>query len=335
MNLFWLETKKILKTPAIIMSVIICAVFNLSLFFAYGISPLEIAEPENVFEGYSTEYIAQAYISGFGLGGSIADNMSEKYIALQSVVEQKAQDGDSFGQYTYWQHRDIFGAMMQYLLIESVIIAALIMLLILGHEHINHTDLTVYSSKTGRTITQYKLAAALTATLGAFVVLTLVTTLPMFIVYPDLWSHNISSAFNYLSDYYTGVRPFATWHSFTVMEYLQAVVAVSTGIVLCFSLSAYIIGTSIRNSYIGFVVIVLITMCCLFVAVMLPHNNYIVFLLTYTPIWLTLQLPMWFTDGGMNYLWRNFETWGTVVSLGILSAISVLSSYRFKRRDIL
>jgi hypothetical protein len=67
----------------------------------------------------------------------------------------------------------------------------------------------------------------------------------------------------------------------------------------------------------------------------LPNNLYAKFLFNYLPIWLSVKLPIWFTDGGVDILWRNFETWGTCVSLGILSLGAVAMGKRFKRRDIL
>jgi hypothetical protein len=150
----------------------------------------------------------------------------------------------------------------------------------------------------------------------------------------DLWNYNVSSEFNYIKDIIAGIRPFATWHSFTVLEYLLAVTFVSFGVVLCFSLAAFIVGATIRNSYMGFLVIFIGTMFLVFLPMILPNHNLFKFAFVYSPIWLSLKLPVWFTDGGMDILWRNFEIWGLSISFLILSLGLVLATYRFERRDI-
>jgi hypothetical protein len=334
MRLFWLEVKKVVTSPAIWGFMCICIAFNMFNIIGYATDWRETHEPTNVFEGYETDYIAEAYIKALGLESRFAETMRNKYSALQPVVEQKAQDGDSLGQYTEWQHSVIFGT-VRAILFEGIAVAVLIMLLTLGYENISHTEQNVYASKIGRRVVWHKMAAGLSITMAGFALLVLTAFIPLHIIYGDLWHFNISSGFNFIRDFITGFRPFATWNSFTVLEYFWAVIGISAGIVLCFSLAAFVVGATIRNSYIGFIIIFLGTMAFVFIPMIMPNGNYISFLFTYAPIWLVLNLPAWFTDGGVNALWRNFETWGTIMSVIILLSGSVLSAYKHKRRDIL
>lgn len=335
MALYWHETKKLLTSAVVLGFVALCLAFNMLSILGNGAVAREIATPSNVFEGYQTAYISEAYINALGLSGRIAEAMGEKYESLQPVIEQKAQDGDSFGQYTYEQHRNIFDGTMKPLLFEGIIISIIVMLLALGNENINRTEQIVFSSKIGRRIIWHKFKAAVLVTLIAFALLVFITLAIIVHRYAEVLNDNVSSGFNYIGDLITGARPFATWHSFTVFEYLLAVIGISTGIVLCFSLAAFVIGTTIHNSYIGFIVLFLGTMFFISCPMILPNNSYIKYAFMHTPICLSIKLPLWFTDGGADILSQHFETWGVCISLVILISGAFLAANAHKRRDIL
>ncbi|MDR0220494.1 MAG: hypothetical protein LBI54_03700 [Lachnospiraceae bacterium] len=335
MEILQLELKKIITAPAIWAFVILCAIFNLFVFFGDGTYAPETAEPPNVFAGYQTESIAETYIRVLNFDGRIAAATRKKYAALQPVIEQKAQGGDSLGQYTYWQHRSIFADTLKAVLYEGGILAALIMLLALGYENASRTEQCIYAAKTGRAIVWHKLAAALLAAQGCYAIIALTSIITIYSSYRDIWRENVSSAANFIQDYYAGSRPFATWHSFTVGGYLWAVVGIAAGIVVCFSLLAFAVGTASRNSYAGFMVLFMIVVSCVFIPWVMPNNNYLAFAFTYTPVLLSMKLPLWFTDGGADVLGRNFETWGLVISLAALSAIAFFAVCKLKRRDII
>lgn len=329
-----LEIKKIISSAAVLGFVVLCLAFNLLTIYEGGTTMQETSAPINVFEGYQTAYIAEGYIDSVQPNDKIAENMREKYAALQPIVEKKAQNGDSLGQYTYEQHRNLFQNVMRSLLMEGIIITILVVLLSLGNENFNRTEQIIYSSKVGRRIVWRKFAAAVVVALGAYGGLTTITLAMNFNNYCRILNNNISSCCNVIKDIIIGERPFTTWHSFTVQQYLWAVIGVSVGIIMCFSLVAFVIGTTIRNSYIGFLTIFLCTVFFISFPLVLPNNAYIKFVFVYTPIWLSVKLPLWFTDGGVDVLWRNFETWGTCISFIVLSIIAVLAVNRMKRRDI-
>jgi hypothetical protein len=62
---------------------------------------------------------------------------------------------------TYNLHKSLFRDVLGRFLIEGMIIALLVLLHIFGYERSHNTELTVYSSKTGRGIVRHKLAAAI------------------------------------------------------------------------------------------------------------------------------------------------------------------------------
>jgi hypothetical protein len=378
MEIYGLELKKILLSPMLLVLLALCFGFNLLIilpdayYFSYAdyvadasrttgyrlgtefdakTAELEPGETRDyfeedttgktdIFDGYDTAYIAEAYISRLGLSGYAAGAMRDKYAALQSAVDSKAASDESLTLYfasdTVYEHRQLYQNTMGFLLLECAIIAALIMLLSLGYEHICRTTHTVYATKTGRDILRHKMFASLSAGIIAFAVLMGLTLAAYFAFndYGNIWGSSVSSGFNYITDILAdGVRPFVTWQSYTVWSYLLASLGISALLSLCFGLMAFVIGAWMKNSYIGFLVLLIFNAGCIVFAFMFPHKlpSYLAVL---TPVWLWMKQPYWFTDGGADILWRNFETIGACASLVLLAGLCVLSAIIFRKRDI-
>jgi len=341
--LFWYELKKILSGVPLWCFVTLCIIFNLwTLPPDLGIEfDTTTPFPENVFESYSTNEVAEAYISFFGLTGRVADRMTAKYTALQAVVDERAEAGDSFspyfGEQTYAMHYTLFYSLgiMGRLLLQGILLAILLQLLGVGYEQVNNTEHSAYSTKTGRRTLRYKIGAGLVASVGLYALLTIITLSVYFSVfdYRDVWGSSVSSGYNYIIDNII-VRPFATWQSFTVASHLWATIGVSLALVICFSLMSAIVGTFSKNGYIGFLTILLINAVCQVIPTFLSRNTYTRFILYHTPIRLWWSIDLWFTDGGFITLWRDFELWGAGLSFLILAALCVLALMRFNRKDI-
>ena len=378
MGLFGHELKKIAQSPALIGFAVLCLLFNMFIVLVDGggneyanyiarvshetgfrlgadfderVNSLEPGEHAallrlqtygmtDVFDGYTTGYIAEAYIARLGLSGMVADLMIGKYARLQYAADARFEAGEGMTLYlagaTFWRHEMLFSALMGALLFQGILLAALIMLLSLGYEHSAKTELVVYATKTGRRVNRAKFMAGASAGLSAYALLAAVTLTVYLNLNPmgGSWGSSVSSGFNFVRCM-LGPRPFVTWHGFTVFTYMLASLGVSVGIVLCFALMAYAAGLWIRNSYIAFLILALIN----FASVTLPGIVFgatmPAFILALSPIWLSLQQGMWFTDGGSNILWAHFETIGAIVSLVLLAVICVWSSARFRVRDLL
>lgn len=376
MQIFWLETKKILLSPMLIVFLAICLGFNILNFAVpyYGYSDYvaeasittgyklgeefegKIAELEpdelrdyfeadtrgktDIFDGYSTAYIAEAYINKLGLSGYVAQTMRDKYDNLQKSVDEKAASDESmtlyFASATGERHMHLYRQTFMFLLLECGLIAALIVLLSLGYETNNRTTHTIYATKTGRNVICHKLFASLTTGGLAFAVLTALTLAVYFAFnsYGNIWDSSISSVFNVINDLLIGdVRPFVTWQSYTVLTYLLAQLGISALLVLCFTLMAFVIGLWLKNNYIGFLLFLIVNAGCLVFAFAFSGKlpSYAAML---TPVWLWLKQSIWFTDGGLDILWKNFETLGASVSLALLAGLCVFSATMFRKRDI-
>ena len=293
----------------------------------------------DVFDDYDTAYIADAYINKLGLSGYISEAMRSKYVALQSAVDVKASSDESltlyFASATGYKHNELYRNVMIFLLLECALLAALIVQLSLGYEHTNRTTHTIYAAKMGRKILRHKLFASLTATMTAFAVIIGLTLTVYFALndYGNIWSSSVSSVFHYIDDMLAGSRPFVTWRSYTVLTYLLTVLGISALLSLCFGLMSFVIGTWIKNSYIGFLIFIIFNACCLVFAFVFSGKLPAYFAML-TPVWLWLKQPFWFTDGGTDILWQNFETLGACVSLVLLTGLCVFSAIMFRKRDI-
>jgi hypothetical protein len=379
MRIFKHELKKIITTPVLIGFVLCCLLLNIALasgfpsdyanyianvshqtgyvlgagfderaanlddgLYASGLRR-ETKGMTNVFDGYTTGYIADAYVHTFSLSGMTEWLMRDKYERLQYVVDDLHESGAGMTLYfagaTHDRHTQLFRMVMVVLLWQGILLGALITLFSLGYEHHAKTDAVAYATKTGRRITHAKLAASLVASLAVYTLIATVTLGVYLTLNPfgGTWGSSVSSGFNFVRDLLVGgARPFITWHGFTIGGYLLAVLGISLALVLCFALMGYIAGLWIQNSYIGFLVAALVNFA---IFTLNPGNflgmdffpNYI---FTSMPIWLVLDQGWWFTDGGTSHLWQHFETIGALASLLLLAVFGYISWQYFKRRNL-
>jgi hypothetical protein len=151
--------------------------------------------------------------------------------------------------------------------------------------------------------------------------------------FSDVWNDNVSSMFNYAVNEFG--KPFMTWQSFTVKEYLWAVVAVSFGMVVCFCLLGCAAGVFVRSGYRGFLAAVLPVGITFIAKFLFPIGSVSRAILGLTPVWLLKNSGEWFTDGGVDIIWANFESVGIFLSLIVLSIILLIVTKVYKRRDLL
>jgi hypothetical protein len=225
---------------------------------------------------------------------------------------------------------------MGWMLIEGMIFSMLLSILSMGWEQINHTELLTYSTKVGRMLLLRKVTASLTAGLGFFILIAFVTLSFYFVRndYSGVWADNVSSGYNYITDLVAGNRPFTTWHSFTVLGYLLASLGISAGLVACSSLMGAAAGVFAKNSYIGFLGVMLVNATCIVIPIVVTPAVFVKYLFILTPVWLWLKSPHWFTDGTIDVLFKNFETLGLCLSLGMTLCVLTAVVVRFGKRDL-
>ncbi|MFT4146227.1 MAG: hypothetical protein QM644_17390 [Mobilitalea sp.] len=298
----------------------------------------------DILDGYETKGIGESYIAASGAKGSFAKAMRDKYTALQKVVDEKAVKNESLSLYfasaTYDRHQQLFKGLTGWLLIEGALIGILLVFLSVGHENNHRTEAIVYSTKKGRDILRTKITVSLTAGLGIYFILSIITLLVYFSFndYGNIWGSNVSSLFNYRYDLIAGYRPFLTWHNHSVLTYLMAMIGMSAGVIICFSLMAFSISLLMRNYYIGFLVFLVINAAIVVLPMQIPQTLTVGIYARYysmlTPVWLWLKHSIWFTDGDVDILWPHFETLGVCISFLFLTTLCVLVTIIFRKRDL-
>ena len=297
----------------------------------------------DVFEGYEVKDIADIYINVAGLSGFFAKTMRDKYTALQKVVEEKAERDESLTLYfagaTHHRHNFLFGTLTGWLFTEAVLVSVLLVLLSIGYESIHGTENLVYSTKKGRLVLRPKFAASVTVGFLAYALLALITLVVYFskTEYGGVWRSSVSSLFNYRVDLIAGIRPFVTWYSFNILTYLMAMLAMGAGVVLCFMLMAFSIGMLVRNSYMAFLVLLIANgvnvVLPMQVSQTLPIGLAVRCFSILSPVWLWLKQGIWLTDGDIDIIWPHFEMFGLCMSLAVLTALCLLATNYFRKRD--
>lgn len=292
------------------------------------------------FDDYDITYVGEAYLNAIETNDYVEKKMRTKYAAMQDVVHQKGKEDEALSlahaSATAHMHKTLFDTIIGWLIIEGMILSILIALFSAGFEKTNETEGIVFTTQTGRNVQINKLAASLVVGLGSYLLLTFVTLLAYFIVhdYSTLWQSYVSNIFNYRNDIIAGYRPFVTWQSHTILSYLLSKIGITLGLLVSFILSTFIVEMVIRNSYISFLII-LIFNAIFIVLPMVLSNSTLGFYAILSPVWLWLKHSVWFTDGDVDIMWKNFEIIGTSHSIVILILVISFVFYRFRRRDLL
>lgn len=357
MRLYKWELKKLISAPAIWAFFALCFAFNILIIISdsYGARyanelSREIARTgdgrytgiDDVFIGYETSYIADAFVRAYQLTGVPETLMREKYRMLQSAVERNAETGaglDVYADaYTFNDvHRSLFRSTLFHLLTESALFALLAALFTLGYEHQQKTESLVYSSRTGRKTARHKCFAALTAAAAGYVLLTALTLSVYFIVwdYSGFWDANVSSMSNFVFDE-AGQRPFITWLSLNVAQYLAVMLALGFLLTVVFCLVGSLAGLLTRNTYMGFIFVMLI---CLFIiaAAFFCANaglGWVLLALLFSPAAAWITSGRWLTDMG-GWAFMPFQETVTIAgNLLLFSCLTVVAAKRFMRKDV-
>ena len=339
--LFRFELKKLVLLPAIIGFVVLCIVLNAVIAITSYNDYTSNYETEivNIFEGLKTNEIAETYIRKYSITSENAENTRNKYEKLQLVIDEKAANGDAlskyFGEQTHYRHSMLFKIMFMAIIAESCLLALFTALISVTYENLRGTEHLISTTKVGRRVLMTKLCASLTATIALTAVIIGVSLSVFFLRYnfSDVWNDNVSSVFNYAVNQYG--KPFMTWHSFTVKGYLWSTIGMTFGMVVCFCLLGYVAGVFVRNGYGAFIAAGLVVGITFIAKVLYPIGSVSRAILGLTPIWLWKNSGEWFTDGGADIIWANFEVIGLFVSIILLSISALIATKNYKKRELL
>ena len=293
----------------------------------------------NVFADFDPVALGAAYQRSLRYEGVAAELMAAKYAQAVPVVAELAAAERALDPYyasdTNWLHDFLFGTLLGAVTLEGFLLAVAAGLQVHAVERHGGPEQLVFTSPAGRRLLKAKLTAALATTAAGHGCLALVTTVVAGLRYglAGVWQDSVGSGFHLITDIVVGQRPFFTWLDLSVGSYLALTLLVSLGLALVVGLISFTAGALLRNSYLGFGVVLLsggILLAAPFAGgVTLPG-----LLSAMNPVWLWLKQPGWFTDGGLDMLLPHFETVGTAAWLGIGALAALFGYRRFGKADL-
>jgi len=308
----------------------------------------EYTDPEigNIFEYYRGEIFAENIINAMELTGIAEWLMRAKYERLDLVAAEFAEQnvsyyiyaGGEWGRDTVDLHLFLFRDIMRMVFAQVIIFAALALLYLLGHERQNKTESVVYHTKVGRKIMRHKYAAGLLFGAVGFAMITGGTLATFFSLwdFSGFWRANVSSGNHYIVDFVSGTRPFITWQSFTVAEFLTATLILGFFLTMVFTGIAGVIGLLFRNTYLAASIFGLSLFTTFFLFVLFQNIGastlFIIFI--FSPVMLWFGSFQWFTDMGNMGIVPWHETWTIVFNLVLLAISTAIAGRRFSRKDM-
>lgn len=296
---------------------------------------------ENTLEGYDTGELT-AFYQDLMKGDTLAQSwMAWKYDLLQARVDHLAQTGAALDLYagpiTQDSHQYLYNTLFRAIVAEGILLGLLCALYLVGYEGMTGTQALTCVSRTGRKLWRGKTLAALTAALGLYALLALLTLGPYLLLwdYGGIWCASVSSQFNYLVDMLYP-RPFLAWADFTVGGYFAAMVVAGGALVAVFTLMGAVAGLMTGHTYGA--AIIAAAFCALLIGLSSALANlglwWVYLLTTFSPAYLWLTINGWFTELGQGGLIPWQETVGLVLNLLVWGGFTLLALRWFGRKDV-
>ena len=296
---------------------------------------------EDGFDDIDVDALSEYYQNMVKSSPAAAKWIQKKYELVKTVTQRLAQSDESLDLYagpmTYESHSFLFGTLLRAVSAEGCIIGALAVLYLLGYEKLHRTELSLYTTRTGRRLRRCK---ALAGAIAAPALCALLAALSLG-VYFCIWDYSgvlgssVSSLFNYIQDPFI-IKPFITWGSLTVGGYLAATLAVIIALTVVSALASAILGSLTGNSYISSLLPALACSLCLCVTTALSNlGMWAAFeVASFQPVMLWQTQNLWFTDSGYSTVlpWQEVITavgWLIICSAGINLALK-----KFYRKDV-
>lgn len=301
----------------------------------------ETMERVDPYKNYDVMNLAECYIALMNLSGNSSKKMAEKYKRFQNSIDQLEKDDAGMNIYaaseTYEQHGRLFKTALHMILTEGILIGVLLTLYLHGYEWQNSTSDLLYSTKKGRGIALSKVWAGIFGITFIYCVLCSYTFMLFFNIYDysGIWGANVSSQFNYVNEGIF-IKPFLTWKSLNVLQYLILSFGLCYLLIIVFSLFSSALGILVRNSYFAFLLFILI-----FALLEILPSFYVkikwwsgYFLSNFSPIRLYMTHAVWFTEYGSISVTPWHETIGIFMNLILFTVVTAVCFYYFKKRDI-
>lgn len=289
-----------------------------------------------------TDYhsIGRIYTQATNAHGYPADALREKYDLATTVAAERVRTGAGESLYaaglTAAVHATAFRAVLPAVTIESILLATLLVLHVIGIEQTRGTATLLYSSRIGRRLALLKAGTAAIAALTGTLLLTAAAWAALLAKYPiaAIAGSDIESGFNLVEDPLLGTRPFLTWFPMTIATYAIASLVVTLALVTVFTITAAATTTVIREPYFAFALLLVGNGLVFALPILVPVQP-LPFVVALAPVWMWVKQPGWFTEGGLDILWPHFETLGVGVATAAALLLGAAAHRHFLRKDLL
>lgn len=296
----------------------------------------DLAGLTNVFDDFDPEALGRAYQGALGYDSATARLIAAKYAHAVPIVEQRAAAGRALDPYyasdTTGVHDFLFGSLFGTVTLEAFLLAVTAGLHTHGIERGRGPEQVVFTSRTGRPLLKAKLGAVLVTVIAGYLALALPAMTLAAVRYrlAGVWNDSVGSSFHMVRDVVVGTRPFFTWLDLNVGSYLALAALVASCLAAVVGLIAFSVGALVKNSYLGFSILLLGGGILLALPVA-GGASLLGFVAMLNPVWLWLKQPAWFTDGGLDVIVPHFESVATGVWLGIGALLALLGYHRFRK----
>lgn len=354
MQYVYMEVKKLLQEKLFLVFIMLSLGLNIGLCFSAEDVRAAVcqmaacgadSEGGKIYDTLNTNAVGSYYYNERYIHSSVLNRwMKAKYEKLQASVDRlDAQDADLSpfaGSVTPLVHEALFTHQLKALLLECVLIISLLGLRSFSVERQMEMVSLIYCSRRGRRTARDKIIANGIVS-ALYCLFLIVSSLAVFFMSWDfsmLWDANMASSLNYVIDPDDPIlmKPFITWDSFTVRQYLGCSAALMAGVLSAWWLLANFVAVLVGSAYRGGMMLAAV-MCLPFFGLTLLPKFYLSRLFYADTLTLSCVIycnQWWFTDLGNYALSAYQEVWTTAVHTLVLTACLGAGLKYFGRKDL-
>ena len=269
--------------------------------------------------------------------GSYKEFIDTRYEKLNERVEEIVASGEAeelvYPGEIYRLHKKLYVNILRWVFLEMGVFVIFSVLYLMDYERLQRTTQVVYSSAVGRNLQWKKWCVGTITGLvfgGGVLMLTLAVWFGL-IPYKEFWSTSVSAA---LISEPRGILfyPFITFYKMNTVQYLFGTILVGIGLVIVLAMIAGSLQLFFKNSYVSFVVIVLLLMSGLWISGY-STATWLDIVLTWNPAAMWYTMGNYFMEGSLSGNYKGAEVLGLAAQFTICGSIGGLAYRNFLKND--
>lgn len=263
--------------------------------------------------------------------GGFMDSQFAKWEGRYEEIIETGEYKEWFFAGEYGMHSKLFRSLVKNIAVQSVLLVVLITALITNYEVEQRTQLTIYSTKKGRSLVWHKFSAAMTVSFLCFLLLAGFSLGIFFLVYDysSVWATPVSSGLNW--EY---KLPYILWWPLTVWQYLLLTLLTELAVVLIVVMLTFAISLFVKNSYFTWVLCIAMLIAVFLLPSFLNAFPVLQFVSSLNVAAVLLNPHMYFNGGTTFSMIQYFEMWTILFWLLIALLSSGWEIRRFLKKDV-